>query len=412
MARVYPLVIKRTSGVNVWDVDDNRYLDMNSGIAVMNLGHAHPNITDAIKKQAELGTHAAYLEFYSELPVKFIEELLTFTPSFQRAFLTNSGAESIEAAMKLARYHTKRKYFMAFYGSFHGRTLGALSLSASKVVHRKNFGPFYPVVHAPYCDPSHCLLNHSEHQNGADCAKAHLDYIEDVIFQREVAPGEIAAMFVEPIQGEGGYVVPPREFLQGLRKICDRYGILYVDDEVQAGYYRTGKFLAIEHFNLKPDIVCLAKALGGGVPLGAILSTNEVMDWQAGSHATTFGGNLLACAAGLAGLKTLRKLDLGPSILEKGNWAMNYLGNVRNEKTRLRDVRGLGLMIGVEMGDGKNGHSSAQARDSIIQHCFERGVCYLPAGDSTIRIAPPLIISKPDLAYGIEILGVGIRRYL
>jgi 4-aminobutyrate aminotransferase len=410
MARVYPLVIQRASGVNVWDVDGNRFLDMNSGIAVMNLGHSHPRIVRAIEKQARKASHAAYLEFYPELPTRFIEELLSFTPGFDQCFLTNSGAESVEAAMKLARFHTKRKYFLAFYGAFHGRTLGALSLTASKVVHRKDFGPFYPVIHVPYCNPSHCLLNHSTHSGPGDCARAHLDYIENVVFQNEVSPEEIAAIFVEPIQGEGGYILPPTEFIQGLRKICDKHGILFVDDEVQTGYYRTGRFLAIEHFGVKPDIVCMAKGLGAGLPLGAVLSTSKIMDWPPGSHASTFGGNLLSCAAALEGLRLCKELDLESTVPKKGAWVLDYFRDKQRRVDRIGDVRGLGLMIGIEIANLNSKVPSSRIRDKIVNYCFEQGVCFLPAGDSAIRIAPPLIIQQADLQYGAELLMDAIKK--
>ncbi len=407
LARVYPLVVKRAFGVNIEDVDGNVFLDFNSGIAVMNIGHSHPKVIEAIKKQAELMTHGAYLEFYSELPVQLIEKLLRFIPALDRAFLTNSGTESVEAAMKLARYYTKRKYFISFYGGFHGRSLGALGLTSSKVVHRKDFGPFLPVIHVPYANPYRSPLNVS----GEGSAQASLDYLSDVVFKTEVSPEEVAAVFVEPVQGEGGYVVPPKEFLKGLREICTKHGILYVADEVQAGCFRTGKFLGTDHFGVEPDVVCLSKALGGGLPLGAMVCRDEHMTWPAGSHSSTFGGNLLSCAAGLAALEVMSEPTFGPRVLQSGERIMRQLKELQSETEQIGDVRGLGLMIGMEMIRGRGGKEpDPDLRDEIVRDAFENGLSLLPAGESSIRVAPPLIISEDDIDTGLEIIRKSVMR--
>ncbi len=410
MARAYPLVVEKTYDVNFEDVDGNTYLDFNSGIAVMNFGYSHPIIINSVKNQIEKATHIAFLEYYSELPVKFSEELLHFMPYMNRVFLTNSGTESIEAAMKLSRYYTNRKYFLSFHGSFHGRSFGALGLTSSKIVHRKYFGPFLPTIHVPYANPYRCPFE-AHIKNEDECAIACLNYLENSVFKNEVSPDEVAAIFVEPVQGEGGYVVPPISFLRGLREICDKYGILYVDDEVQAGCFRTGKFLAIEHFGVKPDIVTLAKAVGGGLPLGAMITREEIMNWPPGSHASTFGGNLVSCAAGLGALEIMRNPNFGNKVVQKGNYIMKYLKELQKENSLIGDVRGLGLMIGLELvKDQKTKEHATYIRDEIIIDCFNNGLALLPSGESTIRIAPPLVITKEDIDVGLEILSDSLER--
>ena len=317
MVRDYPLVIDRASGLNIWDVDGNRYLDFSAGIAVMNLGWNHPKVTEAIRAQAGTLTHGAFLDFCSELPVKFAEKLVQFLPpGLDRVYFANSGAETVEAAMKLARYHTKRKYFISFYGSFHGRTYGAVSLTAAKVIQRKHFGPFLPVIHAPYPNPY-------RHPGRIACDIDVIAYIEDEVFRTEVSPDEVAAIVVEPVQGEGGYVVPPLSFLKKLRSLCDEHGILLIADEVQSGCYRTGKFLASMHSEITPDIVCLSKALGGGLPFGVTVSSEEIMNWPPGSHASTFGGNNLACAAALAVLEVMSEEGFGDHVTDMGSYLLD-----------------------------------------------------------------------------------------
>ena len=401
MVREYPLVLHRASGVNLWDVDGNRYLDFAAGIAVMNVGWSHPSVVAAIKSQLRNVTHAAFLDFYSDVPVRFAEELLKFLPDkLNRVYFSNSGAETIEAALKVARYHTKRKYFISFYGGFHGRTFGALSLTSAKVIQRSHFGPFLPIIHAPYPSPYRCPVG----VESTRCDFEVLRYMKEEVFKTEVSPEEVAAIFVEPIQGENGYIVPPATFLKQLRELCDEHGILLVDDEVQSGCYRTGKFLAIEHFGVEPDIVCLSKALGGGLPLGVTVANEKIMNWPRGSHASTFGGNTLACAAGLAVLELMKEKGFGKKVLEKGEYIKERLKKLQSDYEKIGDVRGIGLMIGVEfVQDRETKEPATELRDKILREAFEKGLAMLPAGESTIRFCPSLTIEKEDIDSGLEI---------
>lgn len=407
MVREYPLVLHHAEGVNLWDVDGNRYLDFTAGIAVMNVGWNNPRVVGAVKEQAQLLSHGAFLDFCSEVPVRFAEKLADFLPEgHNRVYFSNSGAECIEAALKLARHHTKRKYFIAFYGGFHGRTFGALSLTASNVIQRKFFGPFLPVIHAPYAYPYRPLGN-----DPATCDEDVIRYIEERIFETEVSPEEVAAIFVEPIQGEGGYIVPPPTFMQRLRAICDEYGILLVADEVQSGCFRTGRFLASEHSGVKADIVCLSKAIGGGLPLGVTVARDEIMTWPPGSHASTFGGNNLSCAAGLAVLEILQEKGLGERVLDAGRYLLEGLHRLQDRHELIGDVRGIGLMCGIELvTDRETKEPACEERGKILRHAFEQGLTLLPAGASTIRFCPPLTIEKEDIATGLDILDGALAR--
>ncbi|HUU75525.1 MAG TPA: acetyl ornithine aminotransferase family protein [Methanoregulaceae archaeon] len=401
MVREYPLVLEKARGMNLWDVDGNRYLDFTAGIAVMNLGWNHPDVVQAVKTQAEYLSHGAFLDFCSELPVTFAEKLTRFMPAgLDRVYFSNSGAESIEAAIKLARYATKRKYFISFYGGFHGRTMGALSLTAARVIQRKYFGPFLPVIHSPYANPYRPLNSSSP-----SCEVDVIEYMHEEIFRTEVAPDEVAAIFVEPIQGEGGYVIPPANFLRELREICDRHGILLVCDEVQTGCYRTGKFLASEHSGVVPDIVCMAKAIGGGIPMGVTIASDELMRWSPGSHASTFGGNNLACAAGLAILKHMEKPDFGSEVTKTGEYLLSKISGLSKKYEIIGDTRGIGLMSAIELVEDRITKIPArEKRNMILRRAFEHGVTFLPAGESVIRFCPPLIIQKEDIDVGISIL--------
>ncbi len=401
MVRELPLVFSHAKEANIWDVDGNRYIDFNSFIAVMNVGHAHPKVVAAAKQQLDKGSHAAFLDFYSDVPVKLAKKLLAFLPGFERVYYSNSGAESIEAAMKLARRHTGRKYFISFYGGFHGRTYGALSLTASKTIQRSGFGPFLSVIHAPYPNPYRCPVG-SEKTCGADTIR----YMEEEIFSMEVDPHEVAAIFVEPVQGESGYIIPPITFMQRLRKLCDKYAILLVDDEIQSGCFRTGKFLAMEHFRVKPDVVCIAKGIGGGLPLGITASSRKIMSWPAGSHASTFGGNLASCSAALAVLGIFSQKGFGKMVERKGRYIMKYLKEFKEQYEIIGDVRGLGLMLAIELVKNRETKEPAiEERDKLIYECFKKGLLLLPAGQSVIRLAPPLIMGKEDIDASMEILG-------
>ena len=401
MAREYPLVLERASGMNLWDVDGNRYLDFTAGIAVMNMGWNHPEVIEAVQSQAKYLSHGAFLDFCSEVPVNFAEKLVRFMPAgINRVYFSNSGAESIEAALKLARRATKRKYFISFYGGFHGRTMGAVSLTATKVIQRKYFGPFLPVIHVPYANPYRPL-----NASSPACELDVINYINEEIFRTDVAPDEVAAIFVEPIQGEGGYVIPPWDFLRQLRELCDTHGILLVSDEVQAGCFRTGPFLACEHSRVVPDIVCMAKAVGGGLPLGVTLASDELMKWPPGSHASTFGGNNLSCAAGLTVLNLMEREHIGRNVDSTGRYLMEKLHELYANHECIGDVRGVGLMCAIELvKDRKTKVPAKEKRNSIIRSAFEKGVCFLPAGESVVRFCPPLVITKEDIDLGLSVL--------
>ncbi|EJG07184.1 aminotransferase class-III [Methanofollis liminatans DSM 4140] len=409
MVRAYPLVIERAEGTNLWDVDGNRYLDFTAGISVMNVGWNHPAVVGAVREQVGRLSHAAFLDFCAEVPVRFAEELVGMLPAgLDRVYFSNSGAETVEAALKLARHHTKRKYFISFYGGFHGRTYGALSLTAAKVIQRKHFGPFLPVVHAPYPDPYRPLCPCS----GDECALDAIRYIKEEIFRTEVSPEEVAAIVVEPVQGEGGYIVPPRLFLRALRDLCDEHGILLVADEVQSGCYRTGRFLASEHSGVVPDIVCLAKALGGGLPLGVTVASDEVMTWPPGSHASTFGGNCAACAAGLAVLSVMREKGFGERVTETGEHLIAGLQGLMERHRIIGDVRGIGLMAAIELvRDRGTKEPAREERNEILKRAFEAGLTLLPAGESAIRFSPPLTIRPAEIDAGLAILDRAMEGY-
>lgn len=406
MVREYPLVIDRAEGMNLWDVDGNRYLDLSAGIAVMNLGWNHPEVVQAASEQMKKLSHGAFLDYCSEVPVCFAEKLVSMLPEgLNRVYFSNSGAETIEAALKLARHHTKRKYFISFYGGFHGRTYGAMSLTAAKVIQRQYFGPFLPVVHAPYANPYRPLGF-----SAPTCDMDVVRYIEEEIFPMEMSPEEVAAIVVEPIQGEGGYVVPPITFLKRLRDICDEHGILLIVDEVQSGCFRTGTFLASEQFGIVPDIVCLSKAVGGGYPLGVTVASEKVMSWPPGSHASTFGGNNVACAAGLAALSVMDRPGFGQHVIEMGEYLTGKLRAMQKKHAMIGDVRGMGLMSGMELVKDRTTKEPAKhERTCVLNEAFSRGLTMLPAGESVIRFCPPLVIEKHHIDTGMEILDTSLE---
>ncbi|MBI2578831.1 MAG: aminotransferase class III-fold pyridoxal phosphate-dependent enzyme [Candidatus Aenigmarchaeota archaeon] len=401
--REYSFVFKSARGCYVYDADGRRYLDFAAGIAVMNVGHTNPEVMKAMARQAKIAAHAGFYDFYAELPVKFTETLLTFLPKqFDKCFLSNSGTESIEAAYKLARWHTNKKWVIAFKGCFHGRTMGSLSMTNSKPVQRERFSPFLPVKHVPF--PYYYRMK----MEPEECSQHCLNALEKTMKQLH---GNLAAVFMEPIQGEGGYVVPPKSFVRGVRKLCNEHGALLCDDEVQAGCYRTGTFLAIENFGVLPDIVSLSKAIGGGLPLGATVASSRIMDWVPGSHANTFGGNLIACAAGISALNYMRKKKLGQNAKSVGSYMMKRLGEIRDDYEIVGDVRGLGLMIGVEIVKDKKSRKIAEKeRAQILCKASEKGLILLPAGESVIRVCPPLIISKKQADQGLDIFEDAVKE--
>ena len=404
--RSYPMVAKRGRGIMVEDVDGNEFLDFSAGIAVTSTGHCHPEVVAAIQKQAGELIHMSGTDFYYEGMVALAERLSKIAPmpGPHRIYYGNSGAEAVECALKLARYHTKRQQVIAFFGAFHGRTMGALSLTASKPQQKRRFSPMVPgVTHIRYPDVYRgCSGGPQDAEKFAlGCAR----YIEDKLFKTILAPEEVAAIFVEPIQGEGGYVVAPTIFMQELRRICDKHGILLVVDEVQSGIGRTGKWFAVEHTGVHPDIVCIAKGIASGMPLGVTMSKAKVMDWIPGSHASTFGGNPVCIAAALATLDVIEKEGLLRNSQEVGDYMRKRMADWPKKHKIVGDVRGRGLMIGVEIvKDQKTQEYGANERDRIVELAFERGVLLLGCGPSTIRIAPALIVTKEEADVAVDVL--------
>ncbi len=401
--RSYPLVAKRGHGVVIEDVDGNEFLDFSSGIAVCSTGHCHPEVVAAIRKQAGELIHMSGTDFYYENMITLAERLAKVAPMSGpvRVYYGNSGTEAIEAAMKLARYHTKRQGIIAFYGAFHGRTMGALSLTASKVQQRRRFFPLVPgVEHVPYP----YLYRRPEGMSEAQYVRECISFIEDRVFKTVMPPEECAAIFIEPIQGEGGYVPAPKEYMQELRRLCDTHGILLVADEVQCGAGRTGKMWAIEHTGVQPDIVCIAKGIASGMPLGVTLARAEIMDWVPGSHASTFGGNPVCIEAALATLDVLER-DAIRNAEQVGNHILRRISRWTETHPMVGDVRGRGLMIGVEIVKDKQTRATAHdERDRIVELAFERGILFLGSGENTIRIAPPLILTLEQADIAMDVL--------
>jgi 4-aminobutyrate aminotransferase len=407
--RPYPLVMKRGRGAMVEDVDGNTFLDFSAGIAVCSTGHAHPEIVAAIQKQAADFIHMSGTDFYYPQMVELAQKLADSVPgkSPRKVYFGNSGAEAIEAAMKVSRFHTKRDKFIAFYGAFHGRTFGALSLTASKVTQRRGFSPLVPgVTHVPYGYCYRCPYNLTPQTCSIDCGT----FLRDVVFKTAVPPEEVAAIFVEPVLGEGGYVIPPVEFLQELKSICEDYGILFVADEVQSGMGRTGKMWAIEHFGIEPDILCTAKGLASGMPIGVMIARADLMNWPPGAHASTFGGNPVSCAAALATIKLLEErytenaARIGKYILEKiSDWPRTH--------PLVGEVRGLGLMIAIELVRDKNTRVKAhEEREQLLHAAFKRGLLILGCGDNVVRLMPPLLIDQRQADVAVEILEEVLTR--
>jgi 4-aminobutyrate aminotransferase len=410
--RSYPLVAKRGRGIVVTDVDGNEFFDFSAGIAVTSTGHCHPRVVAAIQEQAAELIHMSGTDFYYQSLVTLAESLSKIAPmpGPHRIYYGNSGTEAIECALKLARYHTKRQNIIAFFGAFHGRTMGALSLTASKPQQRRRFAPLVPgVTHIRYPDVYRgCSGGAEDQENFAlGCAR----FIEEKLFKTTLAPEEVAAIFVEPIQGEGGYVVAPTVFMQELRRICDRHGILLVVDEVQSGIGRTGKWWAVEHTGVQPDIVCMAKGIASGMPLGITLTRAEIMDWVPGSHASTFGGNPVCIAAALATLDVIESEGLLANAQDVGHHMIERMADWPEKHRLVADVRGRGLMIGVELvKDKKSKEYAAAARDRVVELAFERGILFLGCGPSTVRISPPLVVTKDEADVALEVLEECIRQ--
>jgi 4-aminobutyrate aminotransferase len=398
--RIYPLVVERGSGAVIEDVDGNLFLDFTAGIAVTSTGHCHPHVVAAIQDQAAKLLHMSGTDFYYRPQIDLAQRLAELAPgkSAKRVFFTNSGAEALEAALKLARWHTGRSRAIAFFGAFHGRTYGAMSLSGSKLVHRRGFTPLVPDIHhVPF--PRGCTTCTTA--SDCECVRQ----IEETVLKRTAPPDEVAAIFVEPIQGESGYHVPPPGFLPALRELCDRHGMLLVADEVQSGMGRTGKFAAVEHWLVEPDIVCFAKGIASGMPLGAIVARDEVMDWPPGSHASTFGGNPVSCRAALA---TLDLLEGGymANAAQRGEQLKHGLIKLQRQHYHIGEVRGIGLMVAMDLvKDRDEMKPDPVLRDHIVQTAFRHGLLLLGAGESAIRFCPPLCITAEQVETGLRILG-------
>ncbi|MGA9885336.1 MAG: acetyl ornithine aminotransferase family protein [Candidatus Acidiferrales bacterium] len=407
--RDYPLVAKRGRGAIVEDVDGNMFLDFAAGIAVVATGHCHPQVVSAIQRQASELIHMSGTDFYYPGMVELAEKIAAIAPgkSAKRVYFGNSGTEAIEAAMKLARYHTRRDKFIAFHGCFHGRTLGSLSLTASKAVQRKNFGALLGgVFHAPYPDSYRGAYGVRPEHAAADA----LAHIERELFKRLVDPEDVAAIFIEPIQGEGGYVPAPVEFLQGLEKLCRHHGILLVVDEVQSGMGRTGKWWASDHSGIEPDMVCTAKGIASGMPLSAVIAKADVMDWKPGAHASTFGGNPVAVASALATFELLDR-ELIANASRMGEFIRSQTAGWLDRHKVVGDVRGKGLMIGIEfVRDQKTKERAPEIRNRVLQAAFQKGLLVLGAGENALRLAPPLIVDEEQAEFAVRTLDACISE--
>ncbi len=405
--RSYGFVMSHGKGAEVWDVDGNQYIDFAAGIAVLSTGHCHDRVIEAIREQSEQYVHIGATDFFCTQQVELAERLQQITPIHNAEapddkliYFCNSGTEAVEAALKLARYREGRQYVIGFYGSFHGRTMGSLSVTSSKAIQRAGYSHIPGgVEHVPYPGKIETEKAMNDSFDWGDAAA----FIEDVIIKRKFPANEIAAILVEPIQGEGGYIVPRDDFFPKLRALCDKYGILLIVDEIQSGVGRTGQWWAVEHTGVKPDIVCTAKGLGSGFPIGAIITHKDVMgQWVPGAHASTFGGNPVACAAANATLAVIEEEGLLQNASDLGQYTMERLERFRLNHPSITRIDGRGLMIGVDFSD-EVGHPRAEFRDEIVNACYLNGLLTLACGSSAIRIAPPLMISQELMEKGLDI---------
>ncbi|MCC7178678.1 MAG: acetyl ornithine aminotransferase family protein [Acidobacteria bacterium] len=401
--RDYPFVMARGEGAVVEDVDGNRFLDCAAGIAVTATGHSHPQVVAAITDQAQKFLHMSGTDFYYEPQVRLGEIMNEVAPFSgpKRSFFANSGTEANEAAIKLARYSSKRPGIIAFLGSFHGRTMGSLSLTSSKAIQRRGFGPqLSSTFHTPYATCYRCPVGKRPESCQAEC----LNFLEDQILVHLISPDEVAAVVVEPIQGEGGYVVPAPQFHERLRELTKKHGILLVCDEVQSGMGRTGKMFGIEHFGVEPDMITAAKGIASGLPLGVTTARAEVMSWPPGAHASTFGGNPVSCAAALATIDLLRT-SLMQNAAEVGAYMMDLLKGLQEKHAIIGDVRGRGLMIGIELvRDRVTKERATTERNQVVNACFDRGMLILGAGQNALRLSPPLVLTKAQAKTAVGIL--------
>jgi 4-aminobutyrate aminotransferase len=402
--RFYPLVVASGKGCIVKDVDGNEFIDFNSGLVCLAVGHNHPKVVAAIKNQCDRFLHYSNTDFFYREVVDLAEKLAQITPGSpeKKVYFGNSGAEAVEGAVKLAKWHSRKQLFIGFTGAFHGRTIGALSFTASKPTQRRYFFPLMPgVTHVPYGYCYRCAYKLTY----PECHYWCVDFIDEQVLQKYVPPEDTAAIVFESIQGEGGYVVPPPEYFQRIKKLADKYDLLLIDDEVQSGMGRTGKWFAIEHWGVEPDILCTAKALASGLPLGATVAKAKIMDWVAGSHASTFGGNPLSCAAAMAVIDVVKEEKLLENANKQGAYIMKRLGELKEQCEIVGDVRGKGLMIGMEIVEDKESKKPApQKVTEIMMRSWKRGINVISCGASTIRIAPPLIITRDLVDSALDII--------
>jgi 4-aminobutyrate aminotransferase len=403
-SRYYPLVIDSARDCVVKDVDGNEYIDLNAGIACLNVGHNHPKVVSAIKSQCDRFLHFSNTDFYYEAVIELAEKLAEITPGGfeKKTCFGNSGTEAVEAAVKLAKWHTRKQLFIAFINGFHGRTVGSLSLTASKQVQKRHFFPLMPgVIHVPYGYCYRCPFK----MTYPDCDYWCVEFIDEFVLQKFAPPEDVAAFVFEPIQGEGGYVIPPPEYFQRLKRLADKHGLLTIADEIQSGIGRTGKWFAIENWCVEPDIICSAKALASGLPIGAATASSRIMDWSAGSHASTFGGNPLSCVAALAVIDVIKEEKLLDNANKQGVYALKRLIDFREGNPMVGDVRGKGLMIGVELVEDKESKKPAaeKAREVMVRS-WKRGVAIVTCGVSTLRLSPPLTIQREMLDAALDIV--------
>jgi len=402
--RFYPLVVESAKGCIVKDVDGNEFIDFNSGLVCMNVGHNHPKVVAAIKNQCDRFLHYSNTDFFYKEVIELADKLAHIASGGpeKKVYFGNSGAEAMEAAVKLAKWHTRKQLFLGFISAFHGRTIGALSFTASKPTQRRYFFPLMPgVTHVPYGYCYRCPYK----LTFPECRYWCVDFIDEYVLQKYIPPEDVAAIVIEPIQGEGGYVVPPPEYHQRIKKLADKYGFLLIDDEVQSGMGRTGKWFAIEHWGVEPDIVCTSKALASGLPLGATIAKAKVMDWVPGSHASTFGGNPLSCVAAGAVIDVIKEEKLLENATKQGAYIMKRLAELKEKSEIVGDVRGKGLMIGMEIVEDKESKKPApQKASEIMMRSWKRGINVITCGASTIRIAPPLVITRELVDSSLNII--------
>lgn len=409
--RFYPLVVESAKGSVIHDVDGNKFIDFNSGLACLNVGSSHPKVLEAIERSSRKFAHYSLTDFYYENAVRLAEELRKITPgSFpKKVYLGNSGAEAVEAAVKVAKWHTRRSQFIGFIGGFHGRTIGALSFTASKPVQKRYFFPLMSgVVHVPYGYCYRCYFK----QTFPECGYWCVDYIREAVLEKFLPREDVAGILIESVQGEGGYVVPPEGYLERIASLAREHDLLLIDDEIQAGIGRTGRWFGIENWNATPDVVCVAKSIASGLPLGAMVANEEIADWEPGSHATTFGGNPIACEAALATISVVKEENLLDRAVRLGRRVMSRLQDMQDKFEIIGDVRGRGLMIGVEFVKDRDSKTPAvEECKEIMKRCFKRGLVVITCGASVLRIVPPLNIPEELLEKGLNIIEDVIKEF-